>query len=489
MTATPGVDMTTADDTYGSVGVHGIQASPPLVSLGRLSDDDSSLVQAAVADIGGKRHRLQIRDAYFRGVHQIVDLGISIPPQMRSLRIPLGWPRVAVESIDERLNLEGFRYPAATDVDEDLQGLLLANGLDSDAHLVHLDALVFGQGFVCVGAADNEGDVPLASIESPLDMSTKWDARARLMTSAVRVYGPATELRATLYLPDRTVWARRSQGGGWVVDDADEHGLGIVPVVRFANRARSYQREGESEITPELMALTDESCRTAQALAVAREFYSGPQRYILGARESDFVDAEGKPKSAWDTYLGRVLALEADEDGHTPSVGQFQAYDPSVFTRVIEMYARVASAVTGLPPHILGYAADNPTSADAIIKGEMRLKLKADRKTRVFGPSWAQVARLLLLLRDGSLPPQAESITAVWGDTGTPTPSATTDAVAKQITAGSVPATSDVTLERLGYSAVERQRLAQDRDAAQSDAMLRDIASALTKPAGVVAQQ
>ncbi|MBQ1164406.1 hypothetical protein KBZ21_41180, partial [Streptomyces sp. A73] len=42
-------------------------------------------------------------------------------------------------------------------------------------------------------------------------------------------------------------------------------------------------------------------------------FYGAPQRYILGASESAFQDAEGNTKSAWETYIGRVLALERDE--------------------------------------------------------------------------------------------------------------------------------------------------------------------------------
>ncbi|MBQ1164418.1 hypothetical protein KBZ21_41245, partial [Streptomyces sp. A73] len=41
-------------------------------------------------------------------------------------------------------------------------------------------------------------------------------------------------------------------------------------------------------------------------------FYGAPQRYILGASESAFQDAEGNTKSAWETYIGRVLALERD---------------------------------------------------------------------------------------------------------------------------------------------------------------------------------
>src|SRR6185503_11497585 len=105
------------------------------------------------------------------------------------------------------------------------------------------------------------------------------------------------------------------------------------------------------------------------ALAVASEFYSAPQRYMLGAQESAFVDANNNPKSAWQTYLGRVLALEADDQGNLPQVGTFAAYDPAVYTKVIDALAQRVSAITGIPPYSLGFATANPTSADAIRSG------------------------------------------------------------------------------------------------------------------------
>ncbi|MBQ1163836.1 phage capsid protein, partial [Streptomyces sp. A73] len=84
----------------------------------------------------------------------------------------------------------------------------------------------------------------------------------------------------------------------------------------------------------------------------------------LGASESAFQDAEGNTKSAWETYIGRVLALERDEDGQVPTVGPFTAHDPQTYTKIIDLYARIMATQLGLPPHYLGYTTDNPASAD-----------------------------------------------------------------------------------------------------------------------------
>jgi hypothetical protein len=217
-----------------------------------------------------------------------------------------------------------------------------------------------------------------------------------------------------------------------------------------------------------------------QGLEIAREFYSAPQRYILGAKESDFQAADGTAKTVWQTYMGRILALEADDEGVTPTVGQFQAYDPSTFTKIMEQLARQFSAVTKLPPHELGFAADNPASADAIRSSENGLQKRAERKTRVLGPDWCDVMRIAVLVRDGSTPKALQAMSAVWSDTSTPTPAQTTDAVTKQIASKSVSPRSDVVLSRLGYDATERKQLAQDWEEEEGRAALASIADALS---------
>ncbi|MBQ1164358.1 phage capsid protein, partial [Streptomyces sp. A73] len=81
-----------------------------------------------------------------------------------------------------------------------------------------------------------------------LDMTLFWDARARVATAALREsqegshFGLAPDDRlVTLYLPDLTIHAVE-EDGGWVVIDRDVHNLGVVPVIRMANRQRTADR-------------------------------------------------------------------------------------------------------------------------------------------------------------------------------------------------------------------------------------------------------
>jgi hypothetical protein len=447
-----------------------VTLSIPELPLLTLSDDELALINMLRADLLRDRWALQLRDAYFNGEQLVRDLGISIPPQLRGLHTVIGWPRVGVESLEERLDLEAFRWADGSD-SSDLAEIADANDLFDESSLAHLDALVYGREYLAVGSGDCDGDCPpLISAESPLDMTVMWDARVRMSTAALRECAADTYIESgpeermlVLYLPDQTVMALPTASGGWEVVDRDMHGLGVVPVVRMANRQRTADRIGRSEITPEVMSITDAACRRLMGMEVAAEFFGAPQRYILGASESAFQDAEGNALDAWQTYIGRMLGLERDENGDIPTVGQFPAHDPSGMTKIIDLYARIMSSQFGLPPHMLGYTTDNPASADAIRSTEAKLVKRSERRIRRFGAAWQDAMRLALWVRDGEPPEKTRRIETVWRNPATPTVAAQVDATVKLVQAGVLPADSDVTLEMAGFTEGQRQRITADR--------------------------
>ena len=459
--------------------------SIPDLPLLTLSDDELALINVLRADMLRDRYDLLLRDAYFNGEQLVRDLGISIPPQLKGLHTVIGWPRVGVESLEERLDLEAFRWADGAD-STDLEEIADSNDLFDESSLAHLDALIYGREYLAVGTGD-EDYPPLISVESPLDMTLMWDARLRMGTAALRecqadsyIESGPDERMIVLYLPDQTITALPSESGGWVVVDRDMHNLGVVPVVRLANRQRTADRVGKSEITPDVMSITDAACRRLMGIEVAAEFFGAPARYILGASESAFQDAEGNAKSAWETYIGRVLALERDEDGNVPDVGQFPAHDPSGQTKIVDLYARIMSSQFGLPPHMLGYTTDNPASADAIRSTEAKLVKKSERRIRRLGRGWQDAMRLALWIRDGEPPDKTRRIETVWRNPATPTIAAQVDATVKLVSEGILPADSDVTLEMAGLTENQRKRVRADRQRAagraSSSALMQRLA-------------
>jgi hypothetical protein len=456
----------------------------PTLPLIGLSDDELQILTMLRSDLLSQRFKLELLDAYFNGEQLVRDLGISIPPQLKGLHTVIGWPRIGVEALEQRLDLEAFRWADGADSSE-LEDIAQSNDLYDEASLAHLDALTYGREYVTVGSADTEDAPPIITFESPLDMTLTWDARLRMPLFGLREcqdrfdFGLSPEERlVSLYLPMQTIYAVESESGGWEVIDRDMHGLGMPPVLRMANRQRTADRVGKSEITPEVMSITDAACRRLMGIEVASEFFGAPARYILGASESAFQDAEGNAKSAWETYIGRVLALERDEDGQVPTVGTFPAHDPSGQTKIIDLYARIMATQLGLPPHMLGYTSDNPASADAIRSSEAMLVKKAERRIRRFGATHREAMRLALWVRDGEPPDKTRRIETVWRNPATPTIAAQTDAAVKLAAAGIIPADSDVLLEMAGLTEDQRQRVAADRRRAQGRRLLASLSQA-----------
>lgn len=414
---------------------------------------------------------LQVVNAYYDGEVRLPAIGVTLPPQLAALTTVINWPRMYVDSIEERLDVEGFRVADAPGLDDRLWGWWQANDLDDESSLAHIEALVTGRSFIAVGINDDDPETPLISVESPRSMTVDVDRRTRTVTAALRLHKTSpmgTPTAATLYLPDATRYFVRTQNG-WVPDpdiDDVEHGLGEVPVVPMVNRARLSDRHGRTEMV-DVMALTDACCRSMTNLQGAQELLAVPQRYILGATKEDFVDADGNAVPAWQAYIGRIMAL-SNEDA---KVGSFPAADLRNFTETMNFYARMVSGITGLPAHYLGFTSDNPASADAIRSSEARLVKKAERRSRSFAGPWERAMRLAVRLVDGvDAPPRLET---VWRDPSTPTFAAKSDAVVKLFAAGLIP--REAAWDQLGFTAEQQRQYASLMSDDLLDKLIRSV--------------
>lgn len=428
--------------------------------------------------LGKLRMQNELKEAYYTGTQFVKQLGIAIPPQMQSVRTVSGWAGTTVDVLEERLDWQGW---IETDADFGLSDIYRANDLDVDSGPGHLDALVHGIAFAIVGSGAEGEPSPLVTVESPKDVTGVYSPRTRLLSSAIKqwVDEDGRTLAATLYTPNETVRIERaSDGAAWHVTDRDEHHLGRVPVARIVNRPRAGAMSGRSEITEAVRYYTDNAVRTMLAMEVNREFYTSPQRYVLGADEDAFVDQSGNPVPGWQTIMGRVLGLGRDEDGNVPEVGQFPQSTQGPYVETVRLMAQQLAAEAGIPSTYLGIATDQASSADAIKALEARLVKRAERRQVVFGKAWLEVARLCLLVRDGVVPPEFASVSTKWRDASTPTRSAAADEALKYASAGIVPVESSVLLDRAGFSPSEQLQIAADRRRATTQLVMQNLANA-----------
>lgn len=437
-----------------------------------LSTDELGLINHLVGRLKHHDKKNALSENYYEGKNRLKDLNISIPPQLRLLDTVVGWAGTAVDVLEERLDLEGF-------IGGDNYGLgdiFRANELDLGASMGHKDALIYGTGFVFVGRGMAGEADPLITIESPKHATAMYDLRTRRTSAALLAQrndkGAVTG--GSLYLPNETIYFDSVDGMFYELA-RDVHNLGMVPVSALVNNPRSGDPDGRSEITRPVKSYIDSAMRTLVGAEVAREFYSAPQRYVLGADEDLFVDADGNPLDAWKAIQGRLMALPANEDGNMPQVGQFSANSPAPFFEQIRQLAQLFAAETAIPASYLGFQTDNPSSADAIRQMEARLVKRAERRQRQFGRTWAEVARLALIVRDGELPSDAMNIRPIWRDASTPTRAAAADEVVKLIGAGVLSPTSDIVFNRIGLSDSDKQQIRAEQDAAQATTLVNSL--------------
>src|SRR5690606_39840745 len=100
---------------------------------------------------------------------------------------------------------------------------------------------------------------------------------------------------------------------------------------------------------------------------------------------------------------------------------QFAASDMANFERMMDLYARLASGVSGLPPSYFGLAADDAASADAIRSRESRLVKIAERAQVALGESDAEVLPIAERMRTGTWYRAMTAMEAPGCDARTPT--------------------------------------------------------------------
>lgn len=394
-----------------------------------------------------ERPELESYDRYYDGRQPLTYMHPDIfrEVQDRIAPVVIFWPQLVVDSVDERLDVEGFRLPDEQEQDDDLWRVWQANDMDEQSQLGHIDALTMRRYYLAVGTNEDDEDTPLLTAESPLEVFADQDPRTRRTRAAIRrVTEEDSVVRtnaryATLYLPNRTVYYEWR--GGWLEVDRDEHNLGEVPIVPVVNRQRlsntarlrtgeARVRYGRSELDP-VLPLSDAANKVATDMMLAAEFVSLPLRGLWGVTEEDLKDQDGNSVTALQAIMGRLLTM-ANPEGRE---FQWSAASLSNFHESINSLAKLVASIAGLPPDYLGLSTDNPPSAESRLAGEIRLQKRSERKQRAFGGSYEHAMRLVRRLQEGDWDPRLRRLETVWRDASTPTVAQTADAAVKKYTA------------------------------------------------------
>lgn len=312
--------------------------------------------------------------------------GITIPPKLRQqYKATLGWGAKAVDSLADRLVFREF----AND-NFNINEIFQMNSADILFDDAKLSSLINSCSFIYI--SEGEDGFPRLQVIQGSEATGILDPVTRLLNEGYAVlsrdeYGnPNEELH---FVTGRTDYYVNGELANSVENNAPAPLL--VPIIHRPDSAKPF---GRSRITPSAIYYQKYAKRTLERADITAEFYSWPQKYVLG------LSSEAEDIDTWKATISSMLRFDQDNEGKSPTVGQFTMPSMSPFTEQLRTAASGFAGETGLTLDDLGFPSDNPSSAEAIKASHETLRLAAEKAQRDFSSGFLNVGYLAASLRD-----------------------------------------------------------------------------------------
>ena len=332
------------------------------------------------------KRRVDTRYTYYDSKYQERDLGLVIPPDIRQrYRSCLGWCTKAVDALADRLVFKEF-----AEDNFELNEIFNLNNPDIFFDSAILSALIASCAFVYISMGD-EGYPRLQVIEAS-NATGILDPITGLLKEGYAVLDRDDKGKPTLeahFLRDRTDFYNGNDLVDTRSNTADVPLL--VPIIHRPDAVRPF---GRSRITRACMYYQGHAKRTLERADITAEFYSFPQKYIVGLSQT------AEPMDKWKATISSMLQFTKDEDGDAPKLGQFTSTSMSPFTEQLKTIASSFAGETGLTLDDLGFVTDNPSSAEAIKASHETLRVTARKAQRCFGSGFLNVGYVARCLAD-----------------------------------------------------------------------------------------
>jgi hypothetical protein len=441
-------------------------------------------------------------DLYYSGDQPLAFLAPEVAAQVGNRLAPLviNWPETIVDSVNRRVQAEGFLLGQGGVADDELWRIWTANEMHHESQLGQIDALVHGKAFISVWGNDEDPDTPLMTFESAHQMDVMYEPGTgdRVVSAGLKRWQDEDVAYATLYLPDRVV-RYRSTAQAWGapapvydVDQVLDNPLGAVPIVPMVNKGRLLNRAGRSELAS-IAPIADGINKLATDMMVTSEFFQSPRRWATGIQLP--VDAANRERlqaeatAYWDEATKKKTWLA----GQGVQFGQFPEADLGGFASAINLLTSALASIGGLPPDDLGLNQVNPASAEARRAAETVLVLRAIEKQSMAGRAYTRAQRFAVAARDGvplrALPTEYSRMSVDWKDPATQAIAQEMDAASKGKEAGIYDL--EAAQSRVGMGPAERLAMkarSEEAAAAAATADVRarmDMARELTRTDGL----
>ena len=403
----------------------------------------------------------QLRRRYYDGENVLKDLGISIPPALRNVETIVGWPKKAVSALACRLRFDGYTCPDKS-VEKELSSLVRSTNLKRKHRQAVESELIAGCDFVTLSKGAI-GEPPVVIVtHSAEDCAAVWDERRGRIAYGLVImgYDETGAPDEVAYYDERETVHIDAADGGFLIEHMP-HKMGMPMMVALAYNPTESQPFGQSRITRAIRSITDSAVREALRTEISAEFFTSPQKYLLGVDGDPF-----QSKTKWEAYIGNIFTVGQNEDGTHADFGQLSQGSMQPHTDYMRALAARFSGESNVPLSQLGIVSDNPSSAEAIYAANEPLIIEAETlRDDNLQPMTDIAIMALAVSRDVSLDSLsniADGVVPVFKNPAMPSIVSQADAMVKIAAAVPEFAGTSVFWEQLGFSEDMRNRTMEE---------------------------
>ncbi|PKY92994.1 phage portal protein [Facklamia hominis] len=331
--------------------------------------------------------RVDARYGYYNMKKLYSTYSFTIPAHIQAIFwANLGWTTKSVDTLADRLIFREF----SNDI-FDLNEIFTMNNPDTFYDSAILSALIASCCFVYI--SEDEDGYPRLQVLQANEATGIIDTTTGLLKEGYAVLEKDEFKRPKVeqyFEPFKTTIINSKDRTVKVYDHNSPAPL-LVPIVNRPDAERPF---GRSRISRASIYWQAYAGRVLERSDVTAEFYSWPQKYVVGTSQ------DSDPLDSWKATISSMLEFTKDEDGDKPVLGQFNAPSMSPFMEQIRMAAAGFAGETGLTIDDLGFVTDNPSSAEAIKAAHETLRVTARKAQRNFASGFLNVGYLAACIRD-----------------------------------------------------------------------------------------
>ena len=429
------------------------------------------------------RSRNALKDKYYEGHVTLndVNLGIALPQGLKNLEVGCSWGQKAVDALACRSMFDGF--VGSGQAAQAVERLVTGNRLLAEYGKACRDELKYGCAFVTLSADKALGC--RIRFHSPASAAALWSGEKGRIDCGLAIIDTVRDEKdrdtwrphlVNLYT-DQAVIVLTARQGHWTARRYP-HKMGrplMEPLIWNATTGKPF---GRSRLKGSVRSLIDDYIRIAANAAIALEFDTTPQKYLLGLTDEQY---DAVISNKFKQYIGSIIASTSNpETGENPVFGQLAQGSLQPHVDKMRMTATQFSAATGLTITDVGIVNDaNPTSSDAILAQSQTLVLMAQQLNAGNGEALRAVIQMAQAIARNVTPEELteeeRDVMAHFKNPAMPSVAVTADAALKIASARQEFASTDTFLEMIGFDQADIRRIKAQEQRVRGQQLLVEV--------------